>query len=112
MAARSLKLFVRVEAGGVSSDGECIRPVNEGGAEGDGRGVPDADEQALGRGQDAILRRSVCHGVADDFADLDAAGLVGEEHRIVEGGFGGEAPRGAGGGEGTTGGCSCAGGVC
>lgn len=54
--------------------------MDEGGAQGNGGRIADANVELLGRGQNAVLRRGVCDGVADDFADLDAAGLVDEKH--------------------------------
>lgn len=53
----------------------------EGGAKGDGGGVADANIEMFWGREYAVLRRSVCEMIADDFADLDAANLMEEEHR-------------------------------
>ena len=74
------ELLVGVEGGGVGRDGERVGAVDESGAHGYGGAVADAQVQELGRGQDAVLGGRVRHRITDDFADLDAADLVEEEH--------------------------------
>lgn len=54
--------------------------MDEGGAQGDGARVADAQVEELGGGEDAVGRGRVGHRVADYFADLDAADLVHEQH--------------------------------
>lgn len=56
--------------------------MDEGGTQRQRRGVADAQVEDLGRREDAIMRRSVGNGIADNFANLDTAYLVQEEHRV------------------------------
>lgn len=80
IAAGALELLVGVEGGGVGGGGERVGPVDEGAAEYEGRGVADAQVEALGRREDAVPRGDVGDCVADDFTDLDVADLVDEQH--------------------------------
>lgn len=72
--------LVGVEGRGVGGDVERVGAVEIGGAERDGRGVFHFDVEMGGGGQDAVGAWGVGYCVADDFADVDAAGLVDEEH--------------------------------
>lgn len=54
--------------------------MDEGGAQGDGAGVADAQVQELRRREDAVVGRSVGDRVADNFSNLDTTDLVEEEH--------------------------------
>ncbi|KFX95981.1 hypothetical protein O988_05537 [Pseudogymnoascus sp. VKM F-3808] len=50
-------------------------------AQGDGRGVLDAQVEVGRVRKDAVARGGVGDGVADDLADFEVAGLLEEEHR-------------------------------
>lgn len=75
------ELVIWVEIGGVRCGGQSIGTMHKGSAEGNRRGVSDADVEPLWRGQDAVLRRGVGDCVPDDLADLDGADLMEEQHR-------------------------------
>ena len=81
IAAGVLELFKRIEGRRVGGDGEGVGAVDEGGAQGDGRRVLDAQVQEFGRRQDGVGRGLVRHRVAHHLANLDAADLVEEQHR-------------------------------